>query len=67
MGPLQAQTEVTWMVRSGLAFETIELRIEKISGLSADQRSALWLYAWSGQDSAWQREAATQLLLAIMN
>jgi hypothetical protein len=67
MGPLYAETEVTGMVRSGIAFETIELRIEEISGLSADQRSALWLYAWSGQSSAWQRREAAQLLLAMMN
>ena len=67
MGLLHAETEVTGMVSSGIAFDTIEDRIEEISGLTHDQRSALWLYAWSGQDSAWQRGEAGQLLRAAMS
>ncbi len=66
MGPLHAETEVTGMVHSGIAFDTIESRIEEISGLTSDQRSALWLYAWSRQESAWQRGEAGQLLRAVM-
>jgi hypothetical protein len=27
-----------------------------------DQRSGLWLYAWSRQGKAWQRTASAQLL-----
>jgi hypothetical protein len=66
MGLLHAETEVTRMVHSGIAFDTIEGRIEEISGLTSDQRSALWLYAWSRQDSAWQRGQARHLLRAAM-
>ncbi len=66
MGPLHAETEVVGMVHCGIAFDTIESRIEEISGLSSDQRSALWLYAWSGQDSTWQHGEAKQLLRATI-
>lgn len=67
MGLVHAETEVTRMVRSGIAFDTIEGRIEEISGLTSDQRSALWLYAWSRQEGAWQRGEAGQLLRAAMS
>jgi hypothetical protein len=34
-------------------------------GLLDDERSALWLYAWSHQGRGWQRRASTQLLMWV--
>jgi hypothetical protein len=59
---IRARNEVAGMIRSGAAFEAIEDQIEMIPGLVADERAALWLYAWSSQDSGWQRRTAVQLL-----
>jgi hypothetical protein len=50
------------MINSGIPFDAIEDQIQQIPGLGDDERSALWLYAWSGQGRTWQRNAATQLL-----
>jgi hypothetical protein len=60
---MQAQREVAGMLHSGTPFDAIEDQIQQIPGLREDQRSALWLYAWSRQARSWQRNAATQLLL----
>jgi hypothetical protein len=59
---IRARNQVTGMIRSGAAFEAIEDQIELIPGLVADERAALWLYAWSSQDARWQRRTAAQLL-----
>jgi hypothetical protein len=60
---MQAQREVAGMLHSGTPFDAIEDQIQQIPDLVDDQRSALWLYAWSGQTRSWQRSAAKQLLL----
>jgi hypothetical protein len=60
MGLLEAQCEVAGMIHSGTA---IEDRIQVIPDLVDDERSGLWLYAWSRQSGAWQRNASAQLLL----
>jgi hypothetical protein len=59
---LRAQGEVAGMVSSGIPFDVIEDQIQQIPDLLDDQRSALWLYAWSRQEASWQRNASTQLL-----
>ena len=51
------------MIHSGTPFDAIEDQIQRIPGLVDDERSALWLYAWSRQGRDWQRNASTQLLL----
>jgi rhamnogalacturonyl hydrolase YesR len=63
MGLMEARREVTGMVHSGVPFDAIEDRIQVIRGLVDDERSGLWLYAWSRQGSVWQRNASSQLLL----
>jgi hypothetical protein len=50
------------MMRSGITFDAIEDQIEMIPGLVADERAALWLYAWSCQGGGWQRRTAAQLI-----
>jgi hypothetical protein len=62
MGLMQAQHEVAGMVNSGTPFDAIEDQIQRIPDLIADERSALWLYAWSRQGRSWQRDASKQLL-----
>jgi len=63
MGLLQAQREVVGMIHSGTPFDAIEDRIQAMPGLVDDERSGLWLYAWSRQRGTWQRNASAQLLL----
>lgn len=62
MGLLEAQSEVAGMIHSGTPFDAIEDRIQVIPDLVDDERSGLWLYAWSRQGSTWQRNASAQLL-----
>jgi hypothetical protein len=62
MGLRQAQHDVSSLVRSRAAFDSIEERIDEIPGLEDQERAALWLYAWSRQGRSWQRAAADQLL-----
>jgi hypothetical protein len=62
MGLREAEREVTGMVHSGTPFDAIEDRIRIIPGLVDNERSGLWLYAWSRQGSVWQRNASAQLL-----
>lgn len=50
------------MLHSGTPFAVIEDQIQQIPGLIDDERSALWLYAWSRQGRSWQRHATSQLL-----
>jgi rhamnogalacturonyl hydrolase YesR len=63
MGLMDAQREVVGMIHSGTPFDAIEDQIQRIPDLVDDERSALWLYAWSRQGPSWQRNASTQLLL----
>jgi hypothetical protein len=65
MGMMHAQREVVGMIHSGTPFDAIEDQIQRIPDLVDDERSALWLYAWSRQGRSWQRHAATQLLLSV--
>jgi hypothetical protein len=62
MGLRQAQRDVSGLVRSRVAFDSIEERIDEIPGLEDQERAALWLYAWSHQGHRWQRATANQLL-----
>jgi hypothetical protein len=65
MGLMHAQREVAGMIHSGTPFDAIEDQIQRIPDLVDDERSALWLYAWSRQKRGWQRNASTQLLLSV--
>jgi hypothetical protein len=65
MSLTHARREVAGMIHSGTAFDAIEEEIQRIPGLVDDERSALWLYAWSRQGRRWQRNTATQLLTWI--
>jgi hypothetical protein len=62
MSLAHAHRQVAGMVHSGTPFDAIEDQIGQIPGLVDDERSALWLYAWSRQRRGWQRNASTKLL-----
>lgn len=62
MGLRQAQRDVSGLIRSRVAFDAIEDRIEEIPGLDDQERAALWLYAWSRQSRRWQYDATDELL-----
>jgi hypothetical protein len=65
VGLEQAHNEVAGMLHAGTPFDAIEQRIDGIPGLLDDERSALWLYAWSRQGRGWQRRASSQILLWV--
>ncbi len=62
MGLRQAQRDVSGLIRSRVAFDAIEDRIDAIPGLDDQERAALWLFAWSRQARGWQYDAADELL-----
>ncbi len=62
MGLVDARIDVMGLIRSRVAFDAIETRINETPGLAEQERAALWLYAWSRQGARWQRDAADQLL-----
>lgn len=62
MGLVEAQIDVMGLIRSRVAFDAIETRINEIPGLAEQERAALWLYAWSRQGRGWQCATADQLL-----
>ena len=65
MNLMHAHREVAGMVHSGTPFDVIEDQIGRIPDLVDDERSALWLYAWSRQSRRWQRSTASQLLQCV--
>ena len=62
MDLMHAQRQVTGMIHAGTPFDAIEDQIQRIPDLVDDQRSALWLYAWSRQGRGWQLATADELL-----
>ena len=67
MGLIEAEGTVARMIHSGVAFNSIEDRIDQIPDLDGQERAALWLYAWSRQGSLWQRRTSTELLFRAAN
>ena len=63
MDLMHAQRQVTGMIHAGTPFDAIEDQIQRIPDLVDDERSALWLYAWSRQRRDWQRHSSARLLL----
>lgn len=56
--------EIDAMVSEGVPFERIEAHIEELV-LSADGKSALWLYAWAETDRPTRRQVVRELLAAV--
>lgn len=56
------QERIAEMMRSGAPLETVESQVINTCELSADQKAALWLYAWSFMERGEQRDHATRYL-----
>lgn len=54
--------QVSEWAHHGVPFELIESRIEALDGLTDEERSALWLWAWSFQAPQRQRYMARKVL-----
>jgi hypothetical protein len=62
----QLQHEIVDRMAAGASLNEIEDElIAPAEGLTEDARSALWLYAWSFQNTSRQRYAADQLLRGL--
>jgi hypothetical protein len=57
--------EIDERMRQGESFASIEDDVIDPSGLSEDQKSALWLYGWSFVDSRRQRREASAHLARL--
>jgi hypothetical protein len=56
------RNQVSEWAHHGVPFELIESRIEALEGLTGEERSALWLWAWSFQAPQRQRYMARKVL-----
>lgn len=60
--PVAALHELQWEIdarmRRGYSFSSLEDELIELSDLSEDEKSALWLYAWSFVDGRAQRREA---------
>ena len=55
--------EVDFRMRNGDSFSSVEDEVIEPSGLSAEEKSALWLYGWSFVDwRAQRREASAHIV-----
>jgi hypothetical protein len=50
------------MMQAGESLDRVESEVIDRSGLSADRKAALWLYAWSFMSAAEQRRSARSML-----
>jgi hypothetical protein len=60
---VRLQERIAAMMMSGVTLDTVESEIIDPSGLSADRKAALWLYAWSFMEGTEQRAVAKSYLL----
>ena len=57
------EERIASMMRSGAPLEEVESEVIDPSAVSADQKAALWLYAWSCMERGEQRDRARRYLL----
>ena len=56
------QERIAAMMRCGAPLDEVESEVIDPCTLSADQKAALWLYAWSFMERGEQRDHATRCL-----
>jgi hypothetical protein len=56
------QERIAGMMRRGAPLEEVESQVIDPCALSADQKAALWLYAWSFMERGEQRDRARRYL-----
>jgi hypothetical protein len=63
--PVELVREIDARMRRGESFSSVEDDVIDPSGLSDDQKSALWLYGWSFVESHMQRREACAHLARV--
>ena len=63
-GTVRLQERIAVMMHCGASLDRVEREVIDRSDLNADQKAALWLYAWSFMKGTEQREQASRYLLA---
>jgi hypothetical protein len=64
---VELHSEVETRMRNGASFSSVEDDVIEPSDLSADQKSALWLYGWSFVDPRLQRREASAHIAQLEN
>jgi hypothetical protein len=64
---VELHSEVGTRMRDGASFSSVEDEVIEPSDLSADQKSALWLYGWSFVDRRAQRREASAHIAQLAN
>jgi hypothetical protein len=59
---VRLQERIATMMQAGASLDRVESEVIDRSGLNADRKAALWLYAWSFMDAAEQRRTARSML-----
>jgi hypothetical protein len=62
---VRLQERVAAMMQCGAPLDRVESEVIDPCELSADQKAALWLYAWSFIEGQEQRDSATRYLLNV--
>ena len=64
---VELHREVDFRMRNGEPFSWVEDEVIEPSGLSAEEKSALWLYGWSFVDWRAQRREASAHIAQLAN
>jgi hypothetical protein len=59
------QEEIRRRMRHGESIDDVDLELIERSGLSTDEKAALWLYAWSFVPR-WKQRASAELHLQLV-
>lgn len=64
-GVIRLKDRIAARMSRGATLDEVEERLIEPAPLRADQKSALWLYAWSLTDQNLQRQQANQYVLQV--
>lgn len=62
---VRLQERIAALMECGVSLDEVEADVIGRSGVDADRKAALWLYAWSFVDGREQRNEATRYLLSV--
>jgi hypothetical protein len=65
MGVIRLKERIAARMSRGASLDEVEEKLIDPAPLRADQKSALWLYAWSMTDQQLQRQQANRYLLQV--
>jgi hypothetical protein len=64
-GVIRLQERIAARMSCGASLDEVEEKLIDPSGLQAEQKSALWLYAWAFTDQRLQLEQANKYVLQV--